>query len=66
MEQINSKDSYERALDRELKSIQSCQESKSLKSCFECRELIGCEVRNRYVKAVYESMSRGESGDFEF
>ena len=31
-----------------------------------CESLIGCKLRNEYVKAVYESMSKGQHGDFDF
>lgn len=52
--------------DQKKKLIQECQKSKSLSSCFECDKLIGCEIRGEYVKAVYESMSKGATGGFEF
>lgn len=43
-----------------------CQNEKELKSCFACEYLLNCEIRKTYVKTVYESMSHGEVGEFEF
>ncbi len=60
------KDKWELALDKKLKELKECQEKQSLKSCFKCKEVIGCEMRNSYVKAVYESMNKGSGGGFEF
>jgi hypothetical protein len=31
-----------------------------------CEKMFGCEIRELYVKAVYESMNKGRSGGFEF
>ncbi len=60
------KDRYEIALEEALKELKACQKQKGLSSCLECKEVIGCKVRNSYVKAVYESMNKGKGGGFEF
>ena len=57
---------FEAELDRALEDLRSCQGGKSLSSCFVCSEVLGCELRSKYVKSVYFSMSKGETGDFEF
>jgi len=31
-----------------------------------CDKLFECALRDEYVKAVYESMSKGQGGGFEF
>jgi len=31
-----------------------------------CEKLLECEVRDDYIKAVYDSMSKGAGGGFEF
>ncbi|MBN2896329.1 MAG: hypothetical protein JXK05_10635 [Campylobacterales bacterium] len=59
-------DRFERALDEELRKLQACQEAKQLQSCSRCDAFIGCDVRKSYVSAVYNSMSKGDSGGFEF
>lgn len=46
--------------------LQTCQSQKGTQSCFKCTEILECILRKDYVKAVYESMNRGENGDFEF
>jgi len=59
-------DKWELELEKRLKEIKECQASKEIDSCFKCKEIIGCEVRKIYVKAVYESMNKGQGGGFEF
>lgn len=46
--------------------LQQCQKEKGVSSCTLCDKLLDCEVRNAYVSAVYDSMSKGETGGFEF
>ncbi|MEE8588142.1 MAG: hypothetical protein V3S80_02205 [Sulfurimonadaceae bacterium] len=57
---------FEERLDAQLVKIQQCQVEKQLKSCSLCEFYIGCETRRAYVQAVYDSMSKGETGGFEF
>lgn len=59
-------DKFELHLDGMIKKIQSCQEEKSLKSCSDCEFYLSCELRTDYVKSVYNSMSKGDTGGFEF
>ncbi|MEA3373538.1 MAG: hypothetical protein U9Q62_07600 [Campylobacterota bacterium] len=57
---------FEQRLDTTMQSMQSCQKEKNVTSCSECDEFIGCSVRKEYVQSVYDSMSKGETGGFEF
>ncbi len=57
---------FEQKLDAALATMQACQKEKGLKSCSLCEFYIGCETRRAYVQAVYDSMSKGETGGFEF
>jgi len=59
-------DSYQDRLDETKESLQRCQDEKNIDSCMKCEKTFECETRKDYVYAVYESMSRGESGGFEF
>ena len=59
-------DKFELHLNEMIVKVQKCQEEKSLKSCSNCEHYFGCELRNDYVKSVYNSMSKGETGGFEF
>ena len=59
-------DIYEQRLDIEIKKLQECQSKHQVKSCKECEHYIGCDVRKDYVNAVYNSMSKGDTGGFEF
>lgn len=57
---------FEQALDVALASLQNCQKERGLKSCTNCEQLLDCPTRNAYIQAVYNSMSKGETGGFEF
>ena len=61
-----TKDKFELYLDEMIQKVQTCQEQKNHKSCSVCEDYFGCELRNEYIKAVYNSMSKGETGGFEF
>jgi hypothetical protein len=61
-----NKDRFEVYLDEMILKVQQCQEEKSLKSCAICNHFLSCELRGDYVKSVYNSMSKGETGGFEF
>lgn len=60
------KDKWELALDEPLKLLQECQASKKIDSCLQCEKILECEIREEYIKAVYESMNKGSGGGFEF
>ncbi len=59
-------DKWEKAREEAKKMLQECQKQMGVSSCFKCEKIIGCELRNEYVKKVYESMSKGQGGGFEF
>ena len=59
-------DEWELKLDKELSNLKTCQESHNLKSCMQCNHFFECELRKKYVIAVYESMNKGSGGGFEF
>jgi hypothetical protein len=57
---------YEARLDEAIKVLRECQEEKNVTSCYVCEKCIGCEIRTKYIRSVYESMSKGETGGFDF
>ena len=59
-------DEFELALEDKLKELQECQALNSIDSCLKCKKIIGCDIRNTYIKAVYMSMNKGATGGFEF
>ena len=59
-------DKFELYLDEMIPKIQACQKDKSLSTCSDCELYLGCELGTEYVKAVYNSMSKGDTGGFEF
>ncbi len=59
-------DQFEKKLEEQILTISECQKKHQLNSCLKCSQLIGCKVRQAYVIAVYNSMSKGSTGGFEF
>jgi hypothetical protein len=66
MSQLPPKDKWQELLDKELEKLALCQQSKNVDSCMKCQSILECEIRDIYVKAVYESMNKGSGGGFEF
>lgn len=62
----HTNDVFEARLQEATDILRNCQKEHKLESCYDCQECIGCEVRTRYVRSVYESMSKGETGGFDF
>jgi hypothetical protein len=59
-------DKFELHLDEMIKKLQECQQNYNLESCSRCEHFLKCELRDDYVKSVYNSMSKGDTGGFEF
>ena len=62
----DNNDIFEAKVDEATRILQSCQNDRGFESCYVCSECIGCEIRTKYVRTVYESMSKGETGGFDF
>ena len=60
------RDKWEMILDERLAQLKICQAEHQQTSCLNCTEFQECELRDEYIKSVYESMSKGEGGGFEF
>lgn len=59
-------DEWQIVLKQKKAELEKCQKEHQVESCLKCEELLKCEVRESYVKAVYDSMSKGKGGGFEF
>ena len=59
-------DIYEQDLQEKKELLQACQQNKNVVTCSDCEKMFECETRKTYVKAVYESMTKGQGGGFEF
>ena len=59
-------DEWQIALSQKKEALETCQVNYQVKSCLQCEKLLDCEVRDAYIKAVYDSMSKGAGGGFEF
>jgi len=59
-------DEWKIALNNKKIELEECQKSLHLSSCLKCEKLLDCETRDSYIKAVYDSMSKGQGGGFEF
>lgn len=66
MQQIPKPDKFEERLLMMLEKLQDCQVKNSVKSCSDCEHFLSCELRTDYIKSVYGSMSKGDTGGFEF
>lgn len=63
---MQQKDRFELHLDEMIVKLQNCQKDRALKSCSVCEFFLKCELRTDYIKSVYNSMSKGDTGGFEF
>lgn len=59
-------DKFELYLDEMIEKLHKCQKERLSASCSSCELYLDCELRSNYVKAVYNSMSKGDTGGFEF
>lgn len=66
MSKVLESQEFEEKLEFSTKELQDCQEQKETNSCLTCKEVLDCATRKNYVDAVYDSMSKGQAGGFEF
>jgi len=59
-------DEWQIALKQKKSELEACQNEHQLTSCMKCESLLNCSLRDSYIKAVYDSMSKGKGGGFEF
>jgi len=59
-------DEWQIILEQEKTKLEACQKEQHLNSCMPCPKFLDCQVRDAYIKAVYDSMSKGQGGGFEF
>jgi hypothetical protein len=59
-------DEWKIALQHKRTELEACQQEHHLNSCMKCEKLLDCNIRDAYIKAVYDSMSKGKGGGFEF
>lgn len=59
-------DEWQITLSQKKEVLENCQKTQGVTSCLQCSQLLECEIRDAYIKAVYDSMSKGKGGGFEF
>ena len=59
-------DEWQITLKQKKSEVHECQREKQVQSCLKCEKMLDCTLRDAYVKAVYDSMSKGKGGGFEF
>ena len=59
-------DEWQIALRQKRAEVEVCQKEHQVQSCLKCTEVLSCQLREAYVKAVYDSMNKGTGGGFEF
>ena len=62
----NISNKYILALEEAIIRLKECQTSKDTDSCFKCLVGLDCSLRIDYINKVYESMSQGRNGEFNF
>lgn len=71
MSENQQKDQWEQNLEKVKIELNSCQMSLHKKQSCQpnnifCDSFFDCDLRKKYVVAVYESMNKGSGGGFEF
>lgn len=61
-----AEDKFELALKERSEEMLKCRENLNLQSCSECEKFFDCPIRKGYVAAVYDNLSKGEIGGFDF
>ncbi|MDR1910975.1 MAG: hypothetical protein LBQ52_01335 [Helicobacteraceae bacterium] len=59
-------DSFEQKREKSRAVLSQCQRERMLTSCYDCDKVFECQTRSDYVNCVYQSMSKGATGGFEF
>lgn len=59
-------DEWQKILKQKKLELEACQKEHLVKSCMHCEKLLECDIRDAYIKSVYDSMSKGAGGGFEF
>jgi len=59
-------DEWKLALTKKKKELELCQKERGLTTCIQCEKVLECEIRDTYIESVYNSMSKGKGGGFEF
>ena len=59
-------DEWKLVLIKKRAELEACQIKNNYKSCLACHLLLKCELRDNYIQSVYDSMSKGSTGGFEF
>ena len=59
-------DEWQIILAKKKIDLETCQKELQIRSCMKCDKLLDCTIRDAYIKAVYDSMSKGKGGGFEF
>lgn len=62
----NLQNNWELSLESQLLILQQCQNTNNIKTCSICDKFLSCDIRKKYVHAVYKSMNKDDSGGFEF
>lgn len=71
MDENKTLDQWEQNLESMIQDLKKCQlDTTGYESCKPkenfCEKFFECELRKKYVLAVYESMNKGSGGGFEF
>jgi len=57
---------FDEILKEKSEKLKKCHQDKRVESCLNCEDMEKCQIREEYIKSVYQYMSKGESGGFSF
>lgn len=66
MSEEELKNHFDIQLENNIKLLLNCQQELGLSSCMGCDKVFECNIRRAYVDSAYNSMSKGQSGGFDF
>ena len=59
-------DRFKEELNIKISKVVKCQKENNINSCLSCEKWEKCSIRKEYVESVYQSMSKGQNGEFDF
>ncbi|NKQ40931.1 MAG: hypothetical protein HF962_05100 [Sulfurovum sp.] len=66
MEQTKELDKWEKTLLEKKAELEAHFKELGISSVMDCPDFPNCPIHEAYIRAVYESMSKGHGGGFEF
>lgn len=59
-------DKWQQTLKEKREALEAHLQELGITSALDCPDFPNCKIQEEYVQAVYDSMSKGQGGGFEF